>query len=523
MLILSPTGLDALWQLRRQTSYESFWIDAICINQADLAEKGSQVQFMGLIFEAASVVFVSLGPHDNASEHLFKTIQKGPINEQGWFDFVDSLLHEFGNDYLSALCAKFYNLSCRPYWRRLWIAQEFLSARDVVLLCGVDTLHWLRLHGFGREMGTYFQLEYKPRNTTYYNFMGLVLAMRKSASTRGGFTFGSLLENFRQNECSNVLDRIFALNYMVTRYVDAVKPITVDYNLCTIELVRRCVEYMRKQANEAPRTMRTLLERLELGSTDEVIQNLIEERRTGPTGRERTSAGTSSSAQNHAHQFMDAEYTANASCIKLNIPAHDVAPIRVGLDNTVSSSFMHEENWSTLELLKGWKPRFQAAKASTFPGQEPLYIMGISNPIGLISAGVRSGDYLMRLESPAFIEGSFFHCGLVLRHDGAMFELVGQALFLEPNCWSAFRYASPNCRTALVLSLGIDDLIAWGAQGLHEHEGDAEGQTFEIAAKRTSTRPSLSSRSSYAKTGEGWPLMHKDCPCMKKEYNRKYW
>ncbi|PMD39508.1 heterokaryon incompatibility, partial [Hyaloscypha variabilis F] len=42
------------------------WIDAICINQADLEEKASQVGAMNNIFRRASLVSAWLGPSQDA-------------------------------------------------------------------------------------------------------------------------------------------------------------------------------------------------------------------------------------------------------------------------------------------------------------------------------------------------------------------------------------------------------------------------------------------------------------------------
>ena len=41
------------------------WIDALCINQDDAAERASQVQLMGRVFQDASCVFAWLGPPDS--------------------------------------------------------------------------------------------------------------------------------------------------------------------------------------------------------------------------------------------------------------------------------------------------------------------------------------------------------------------------------------------------------------------------------------------------------------------------
>src|SRR5205809_6219808 len=49
---------DALFFLRRKNSTRTLWIDALCINQADLVEKGRQVRNMHRIYEHADQVVV---------------------------------------------------------------------------------------------------------------------------------------------------------------------------------------------------------------------------------------------------------------------------------------------------------------------------------------------------------------------------------------------------------------------------------------------------------------------------------
>ena len=55
---------EALQVLRSEDAFRFLWIDALCINQLDLSEKGHQVAFMGSVFRDASRVVVWLGRRD---------------------------------------------------------------------------------------------------------------------------------------------------------------------------------------------------------------------------------------------------------------------------------------------------------------------------------------------------------------------------------------------------------------------------------------------------------------------------
>ena len=68
---------DILYQFREDGNYGWLWTDALCINQADLAEKTQQVKVMGDIYSAATEVLVWLGkeePTDLAAIELLASI-----------------------------------------------------------------------------------------------------------------------------------------------------------------------------------------------------------------------------------------------------------------------------------------------------------------------------------------------------------------------------------------------------------------------------------------------------------------
>lgn len=56
-----PNLYSALLRLRSSFPRRMFWIDWICINQDDVAERNSQVSLMGEIYSSASEVVVWLG------------------------------------------------------------------------------------------------------------------------------------------------------------------------------------------------------------------------------------------------------------------------------------------------------------------------------------------------------------------------------------------------------------------------------------------------------------------------------
>lgn len=55
-----------------------FWVDAICINQADLEERSAQVQIMPQIYSQASCVIVWLGDDSQMIFRLLRNVWRGP-------------------------------------------------------------------------------------------------------------------------------------------------------------------------------------------------------------------------------------------------------------------------------------------------------------------------------------------------------------------------------------------------------------------------------------------------------------
>ncbi|KAH8591877.1 heterokaryon incompatibility, partial [Bisporella sp. PMI_857] len=58
----------ALRRVRRNNQDLYLWVDAICINQDDTAEKENQISMMFQIYQSATQVVVYLGEHSDHSE-----------------------------------------------------------------------------------------------------------------------------------------------------------------------------------------------------------------------------------------------------------------------------------------------------------------------------------------------------------------------------------------------------------------------------------------------------------------------
>lgn len=141
------------------------WADAICINQADLGERGEQVSLMGEIYSQANTVFAYVGELDeNArlamraahrlSNHYHDLERAGQLNYQ----------HLLSDEKLAILSDKewceWVKFMCREWFSRTWVIQEAMLGKRVLLACGA---FGIRLNGVIDALGVLIAGKWGPR------------------------------------------------------------------------------------------------------------------------------------------------------------------------------------------------------------------------------------------------------------------------------------------------------------------------------------------------------------------------
>lgn len=117
-----------------------YWVDAICIDQNNHEEKGTQVSIMGKIYQRASRVLACVGDHGDDSRFLFQRVQQSLA---AWLssDARRRMIVDMAEEI--AIIRRFLwavvNFTQRSYFTRLWILQEQKLARHVTFLCGPDS------------------------------------------------------------------------------------------------------------------------------------------------------------------------------------------------------------------------------------------------------------------------------------------------------------------------------------------------------------------------------------------------
>jgi len=123
----------ALERLQEYDRILLLWVDAVCINQADLEEKSAQVQQMDKIYVMAQLVLGWIGPAADGSDVALKALNyvgkachdmpDGPALEERRQFFEEVLSKDpsvLETEFPTAQMAAIFN---RSWWTRIWVCQ----------------------------------------------------------------------------------------------------------------------------------------------------------------------------------------------------------------------------------------------------------------------------------------------------------------------------------------------------------------------------------------------------------------
>ncbi|CAM1501451.1 Fc.00g034350.m01.CDS01 [Cosmosporella sp. VM-42] len=272
-LAITQNLLDYL-QLHAETGMEEsetpdFWIDAICINQEDNAEKAEQVSQMHTIYKASSAVLVWLGPEDkftaDAVEFITKiaTVETGDnlrptllkVPPQKVSDALGDIAHSDGH--WSAVTAFFL----RQWFRRIWIIQEIVLAREIFVLIGTTEVGWSQIRRTAAFIPKYAINARHPRNSMFISFMSILDVISSLYDEMEGRLYlGYMLPQCRMFECGNLRDKVYgAFGWTVlskaledgpgcereTKVTNEV--LTVDYNEPTPVTYTRVIKHIYEE------------------------------------------------------------------------------------------------------------------------------------------------------------------------------------------------------------------------------------------------------------------------------------
>jgi len=205
---------DNLWHALRHLRYPTtdrshIWIDAICIDQSNKAERAQQVSIMGDIYSLASEVLVWLGKTTETSLGM-------PIMDTEFYDPPAGGPYSVARRTTEEQDAAVQRLCENKYWTRVWIIQEIMHAQRITIYCGAHQMNWYD-----------FLNAHRHRNWSDRKRTAVMLADHK----KYGMTSEPLrtwLMFFPDSECQDVRDKIYGFRSLLRPA--SRQQIVVDYD-----------------------------------------------------------------------------------------------------------------------------------------------------------------------------------------------------------------------------------------------------------------------------------------------------
>jgi hypothetical protein len=234
---------SALQNLREPDKILVLWVDAVCIDQSNIPERNSQVSNIPQTYSEASAVLIWLGTDSLQKDgqlcldffsQLARHISSGPglierPDQGSWrrrFK-INQMVTTFLDSTKPRVIASFL---ARPWFRRRWIIQEVVLARDVSIHCGASSIPWTTFELALTELFDNDKGGFSDEHRTTLRTMSRIRHADSGAKIQAPL---DTLVEFSSFECSNPRDRLYALYGVIQHWLpgspDEVQTSTVDY------------------------------------------------------------------------------------------------------------------------------------------------------------------------------------------------------------------------------------------------------------------------------------------------------
>ncbi|EAQ82974.1 hypothetical protein CHGG_10792 [Chaetomium globosum CBS 148.51] len=210
-----------LKRVRLMSAPRVLWIDAVCVNQDDMNERGHQVRLMPEIFSRAKRVLICLGDaseDDNTGIYYYFSAPE-PSNPRRRISDKRSIAYGARGQWWDLARNAVRNILAHRYFTRVWILQEIGLAKEAVVIYGKQEIPWkaLQQHVVGEDTSMFYgKLSFDfpvfntpqplvPKQTQQpmaFNFA--------SAAIRGPSQMLELLDEARHCQASDPRDKVFA-------------------------------------------------------------------------------------------------------------------------------------------------------------------------------------------------------------------------------------------------------------------------------------------------------------------------
>jgi hypothetical protein len=234
-----PVNLLAFFRQRQSMLDQSpLWIDALCIDQTNPADKKAQIMHMANIYSKCTQFTIWLGDESETSAIAVNTLTRIGSMEQ-----VDPFFELRGR--ARSAIIDFLN---RSWWTRVWIVQEVAMAADpgvARIMCGKHKLSWIHMTRAALHLRDIADF-HTDADIDVDPLLELTLTLeharhrQNDVSVLDGPTLLELLVQNRDRQASDPRDKVFALLGLLRKHKWQVQ-IQPDYQISWAELYRKVV------------------------------------------------------------------------------------------------------------------------------------------------------------------------------------------------------------------------------------------------------------------------------------------
>ncbi|ORY14944.1 heterokaryon incompatibility protein-domain-containing protein [Clohesyomyces aquaticus] len=234
-----------LKSIRHEFSTQVFWIDALCINQQDVQEKGHQIRLMKRVYEGASQIVIWLGEPDQNTKPAFDYLKHNYSEEEEWSSAMgrlriesEQVIKEIPPEALDGI----QDLLARPWWTRIWVYQEATAParRGSRVYCGKHQVDFEDLRECIRDLCAIDSGKYSNRTALIMDEYSRIRRFYNKSGTTIYLHLADLLPTLRGFQATNPRDKLYAL---IPTSIDGNDLLDVDYSLSVEEV------YMQSTCN----------------------------------------------------------------------------------------------------------------------------------------------------------------------------------------------------------------------------------------------------------------------------------
>lgn len=236
-VLIRPNLHAFLKRAQRERQQDWMFVDALCVNQAKIAERNQQVAAMGIVFHNAAKVIAWLGEpvfESSEMECRAQTCCRRMAWEAAGNPFADSVGHPRWKELET--CLEIF-LS-EQYWSRVWIVQEIVLASSLELKAG-SLFMGVKAFELLCERYKYFFAHLRKSDAMQRGIGKKILTFRKEYYP---LPIIRVLSATIHNQCSHRHDKIYGILGLTRDLIE------VDYEMSVMELVLRiCIAGLLEQ------------------------------------------------------------------------------------------------------------------------------------------------------------------------------------------------------------------------------------------------------------------------------------